>query len=358
MKTTFIAGSRDMSFRRILSLTQKYAPKSQLIWGIYKEKYITGFEEQPQFTTLKLEKINKFIELLSKKTRQLASRIKTIVYTQKDESKIIKKLVPDKCIFINGSWKIAFHRREIFKTLLDARIKFSHKSPFEDEQEAIEYYKNVSVEIEKYIIEEIKVISDGSAHSLRSVQAGSPTADQPLDTYTSCNMTDSLQACHPERSEGSQHLSNDLTDLNYLKIADIISKRSFDYTWQTGAILVQGGKIILSGHNKILPYETYSMHHGSAKEHGLGKFSGAQVNDMNVNDTLHAEMDIISQALNQKLDISGSTLYIDLMPCPNCSRMLATTGIKKIVYRKTHSGGIGEKILKSVGIELEQCLES
>lgn len=298
----FIAGSRDISLKRIHQLFCRYKKKGEIIWGVYKEPTISGFVGQAQFATLAKSKLKKYFDFYS---RDISIRI--IEYKQEEEESVIESLGPQKVIFIYGSWKLSFYKRHIYQFLKDKNIKFSLKSAFMDENEAMNYATKMMEIIDKDINYEI--------------------SQKYNTTYNK-------------------------DDNYFLEIADIVAKKSFDYTWQTGAVLVRDGEILVTGYNKILPFDSYTMHYGSLKERGLGKFSSGHINDMNVNDTLHAEMDILSQVLNKQMDISGSTLYVSLMPCPNCARMLAMTRIKKIVCKGKHFGGLAEKILSHSGIEI------
>jgi dCMP deaminase len=297
-KTIFIAGSREMSPKRVLDLFKRYSKKGKIIWGVYKEPFIKGFEEQPQFKTLNIEILNKFKTLLLKRDQTFDVRLEIIEYSQEDELEVINSLKIDKAIFINGSWKIVFHRRPIFELLKSKNIEFSLKSPFVDDAESLEYSKRIAESIEECI--------DALMHQ--------------------CILT---------------------SDEDYLGLADIVAKRSFDYTWQTGAVLVRDGKVILTAHNRILPYENFAMHNGSLREKNM-----SALNDVANYDTIHAEMNMVIKALNEKVDIKGSTLYVNLMPCPSCARVLALSGIKKVVCRERHFGDYAEELFSDMGIEV------
>lgn len=305
----FIAGSRDISGKRLLQLFLKYRAKGKIIWGVYKEEFVSGFFGQPQFRTLNFAKLKNFYELVKNKYGPSKEYFEIIEYAQDDEIQILSKINPRKAIFINGSWKLAFQRRAIYDFLNKNNIKFSLKSPFESEKEARSYEKNILPKVEEFVEGKIKTLID------------------------------------------KRSFKRSLRHNFYLDVADAVAMQSFDYTWQTGAVLVRNEEILLKGYNKILPFETYAMLHGSLREKNL---SG--LNDLNNYDTLHAEMDIVSQALQKKLSMKGSTLYVSLMPCPNCAKMLATTGISKIVCRREHYGGYARNLLESMNIEVI-CLD-
>jgi dCMP deaminase len=46
-----------------------------------------------------------------------------------------------------------------------------------------------------------------------------------------------------------------------------------------------------------------------------------------------------------------ATLYINLSPCKNCSKLILQSGIKRVVYSKQHSCQEGINFLKQQGVE-------
>jgi deoxycytidylate deaminase len=91
------------------------------------------------------------------------------------------------------------------------------------------------------------------------------------------------------------------------------------------------------------------LHKGASKEKYL-----APPHDLNHFDTNHAEVELILTALNQGLNLTNASLYINLLPCPICARMLARTPIKEIIYQHDHSQGYGFKLLTQAGKTLRR----
>jgi dCMP deaminase len=336
----FIAGSREISQKRFLSLFKHYAAKDDVTFGFYKEEFIEGFEGQPQFRSNKFSDFEKLVLALTKKLETGNRKLEIVQYSQKEEIDLIRKLKPRKCVFINGSWKIVFHRRPVYDFLTKENISYSLKSPFESEEEAREYSENIKGEVEECI----SALVHQCSSEFQSV----------IPVSTKRRIPGSRQF-RDKRDPGisSTDVAENRDDIHFLELAKIASYRSFDYTWQTGAVLVKDGEPIIFGHNAILPYETFMMHHGSLKEHGLGKHSKvSHIHDLNVNETLHAEMHVLSQLILQKLNIENCTLYTNLMPCPNCARMLAASGIKRVVCAEKHFGGYAEELFLNMGVRL------
>ncbi len=50
----FIAAPREISAERFAQLVKEYLPKGNIVLGLAKEKFIDGFDCQPQFRTLQM----------------------------------------------------------------------------------------------------------------------------------------------------------------------------------------------------------------------------------------------------------------------------------------------------------------
>lgn len=289
----FISGSRELSTKRIGQIIKKYIFQRPIIWGNFKENYIAGFEGQPHFKSLPLAKLQNTLYKIEQ--LKLPNTISILQYEQKNITSILNIFKIKKARFINGSWHIVFHRRLEYEVIKSKDINYALISPFADEYEAKNFVDRFAPEVQKLVdIDYTKVY----------------------------------------------------TDKELLDIAYSVSKQSYDYTWQTGAVLAYNGKVIVTGHNKILPYETFAMHHGSIRE-----VNKAALNDSDHYDTIHAEMDILTQVINKSLSVANCTLYINLLPCPACAKALASTGIKEVVYQTGHYGDYAKELFEQMGIK-------
>jgi deoxycytidylate deaminase len=73
------------------------------------------------------------------------------------------------------------------------------------------------------------------------------------------------------------------------------------------------------------------------------------MNDLNHYDVNHAEVELITQAVRDHLDLAGTTLFINVLPCPTCARMLTSTDIAEFVYAEDHSSGYAIRMLEAAG---------
>ena len=67
---------------------------------------------------------------------------------------------------------------------------------------------------------------------------------------------------------------------------------------------------------------------------------------------LHAEANAIMKVSASTQSSEGSTLYITLSPCKECSKLIFQSGIKRLVYHKAYKDSSGLEFLKKAGLEI------
>ena len=123
----------------------------------------------------------------------------------------------------------------------------------------------------------------------------------------------------------------------YLKMAQVWASLSKSKRKKVGALVVKNGTIISDGYN------------------GTPSGFPNDCEDIDGNThwyVLHAEANAILKTARSTQDISGSTLYLTLSPCKECSKLIIQSGIKKIVYIEDYRDQDGIKILRAAGIEI------
>jgi dCMP deaminase len=290
-QAVFIAGSRDMSPERISQLAQGIGSQTAIIWGCLKDQYIEGLEGSLQFKSLQCKKLA--AALAGAKVKH---SVTILQYYQRDWRYLIRELNFSNTVLVNGSWHRMLHLRPEFWEMERRGISIKRISPFTGEKEAKAYA--------------VKILGE---------------YDDENQLFT----------------------GSDYSDSELMRLSTEVAKRSFDWVWQIGAVLARDGKPLLAGYNRVVPYESASMHHGSTREENF-----SPPNDQNHYDTCHAEMDLLIQAQRQNVDLKGTKLYINLLPCPACARVLARTDISEIVYENDHSEGYGFRLLSKAGKQL------
>lgn len=290
----FIAAPRELSAARFTQLIKDYLPKSNIVLGLAKEPWVLGLEGQPQFRTLQLETVQPVIDKVNKASGK--HKIYTLSYYQRELKYLLEKLDFKHVVLVNGSWKQTFHTTEAYYTLANRRIGYQHISPFTSEDEARAYETKAMHEIAKL-------------HTLK------PGA------YSERQMAE---------------------------LAQEAALYSFDYSFQTGVALgKKRGRtydLLAWAYNKVVPYQTYAMHHGAAREVHF-----SPPHDLNHYDTVHAEVELLILTAKQNIGLKGTTAFINLLPCPTCSRMFGETDIAEFAYREDHSNGYAIRMLEAAG---------
>jgi dCMP deaminase len=126
------------------------------------------------------------------------------------------------------------------------------------------------------------------------------------------------------------------------------AQKSSDWWRQVGAVIVKNNQVILQTHNQHVPNEQMPYVNGDPR----GNFHKGEHIDLST--ALHAEAGLIAQAARQGISLAGSSLYVTTFPCPNCAKLIAYSGIKKMFFREGYAMLDGEKILKNNGVEIVQ----
>lgn len=128
-------------------------------------------------------------------------------------------------------------------------------------------------------------------------------------------------------------------DRAYLKMAEHWSALSHCNRKQVGALIVKDGMIISDGYNG-----TPTGFDNKCEDEG--------------GDTLwyvlHAEANAISKVAKSHNSAEGSTLYITLSPCLDCSKMILQVGIGRLVFKTKYKNHTGLEFLAHAGVEIIQ----
>ncbi len=119
-------------------------------------------------------------------------------------------------------------------------------------------------------------------------------------------------------------------DIAYLKMAEEWSKLSHCKRKQVGALIVKDKMIISDGYNGTpTGFENFCE-----DEDGYTKWY-----------VLHAEANAIAKVSGSTQSTKGSTLYITLSPCRECSKLIFQSGITRVVYSKKYKDLSGVEFL-------------
>lgn len=163
-------------------------------------------------------------------------------------------------------------------------------------------------------------------------------------------------------------------DIAYMKMALAMSELSYAIRSKVGCIIVsEDGQIISQGFNgtpsgmdncceeKILEgYDSCSNDNTCPRhlrkvcdccsEYGIPRYKLITKKEV-----LHAESNAISKCAKwSTASTMNATIYITLSPCVECSKLIIQSGIKRVVYYDEYRNTEGIKLLKAVGIKVEQ----
>lgn len=125
-------------------------------------------------------------------------------------------------------------------------------------------------------------------------------------------------------------------DQAYMRMAMEWAKLSHCTRKQVGAIIVKNGTIIADGYNGT----PSGFENCCETDEGSTKWY-----------VLHAEANAILKVARSNNSSEGSTLYVTLSPCKDCSKLIIQAGIKRIVYHDQYKDTSGIDFLAKAGVE-------
>ena len=150
----------------------------------------------------------------------------------------------------------------------------------------------------------------------------------------------SSSSIQPDRVSRKAH------DMKMMRIAVIESKKSSDWWRRIGGVIEKDGQVLMVAHNQHEPNEQTSYVVGDPRDmvdpgtHNL------------LYSSIHAEQLMVSQAARMGLNLSGTSLYINVFPCPECTKLVAHAGIKTCYFRTGSAWLNSEEVMRSFGIEI------
>ena len=132
-------------------------------------------------------------------------------------------------------------------------------------------------------------------------------------------------------------------DCAYLRMALEWAKLSHCSRKKVGAIIVKNRMIISDGYNGT----PSGFDNCCENEEGETQWY-----------VLHAEANAILKTAGSTHDCTGSTLYLTMSPCRDCSKLIHQSGIKRLVYINEYNDTSGVDFLKIAGVEIKHMLEN
>ena len=125
----------------------------------------------------------------------------------------------------------------------------------------------------------------------------------------------------------------------FMSICYLIAQRSSCDRLHVGCVIVKDNRIITCGYNGFIS----GAPHESIIENGHEQM------------TIHAETNAVTDAAKRGVNLDNSIVYITYFPCINCTKVLISAGIKKIIYNEDYKNNdLVYKLCKNANIQLYQ----
>ena len=145
-------------------------------------------------------------------------------------------------------------------------------------------------------------------------------------------------------------------DKTYMDMAIAMSKLSKGVRAKVGAVAVTKNGVVVVGVNGLpkplgneLEDKTYTI---------ISKFgeNAKLVCDglKSKNTVIHAETNLLVKCAREGVSMIDSTVYTALSCCEHCASMLASVGVKRVVYLDEYRCTKGIDVLKQCNIEVEK----
>lgn len=150
----------------------------------------------------------------------------------------------------------------------------------------------------------------------------------------SWDRSDTIKVHSPLYDDNVKAMKNDLI---YLQMAKTWGKNSHCKRMQVGCLMVKDKSIISDGYN------------GSPT--GFPNIC-EDGNMVTLPYVLHAEANAITKLAKSTQSSDGSTIYVTLSPCFECSKLIIQSGIKRVVFSEVYRNPESLPFLIEAGIEL------
>lgn len=131
-------------------------------------------------------------------------------------------------------------------------------------------------------------------------------------------------------------------DEYFYGIAHLISQRSVCLRRKVGCLVVRNHQILCTGYNGPPAGHPHPEDIGGCERDIEGIRPGER---LELCYCLHAEQNAILQAARNGVSIEGAEIYCTTFPCPICARMIANSGIKRVLVFGSYPGQDRSKLM-------------
>lgn len=141
----------------------------------------------------------------------------------------------------------------------------------------------------------------------------------------------------------------------YMQTAEHAAEMSHAVRKKVGACVITKNRGIYIGYNGRLAGQDNSCEYQSPSfKSEFGKETEVTWRLVTRKDVAHAELNCLSKMLKEGVSAEDATLVLTLSPCATCAVMIASAGIKEVIYKEEYRDTDGLKILMEAGVSIRQ----
>lgn len=135
-----------------------------------------------------------------------------------------------------------------------------------------------------------------------------------------------------------------------MEMAHLVAKRSTCLRRRVGAVAVRDKRILATGYNGAPSGLAHCDDSGCIRQ----KMKVPSGERQELCRALHAEQNVVIQALIHKMDLKDAGIYVTNQPCVICSKILISAGIKEIIISGDYPDVLSGQMLKEAGIKIRR----
>jgi dCMP deaminase len=139
-------------------------------------------------------------------------------------------------------------------------------------------------------------------------------------------------------------------DQYFMDMTHLVKARGTCPRRRVGAVIVKDKRVLTTGYNGAPRNFPHPEEDGCIRDE-LQIPTGMMAD---VCPCLHAEQNAIIQAATTGVSIEGADLYCTTQPCTQCSRMIANTGIRRVIFEHEYADPLAVGLLTTAAVQLWQ----
>ncbi len=129
-------------------------------------------------------------------------------------------------------------------------------------------------------------------------------------------------------------------DEYFMQIARTVATRATCPRAAVGCVLTRGHRILTTGYN------------GAPRNVAHCTEVGCTMSNDHCLRATHAEANAVVQGALYGISVDGAFAYCTHQPCVNCSKLLISAGVTKIVYESAYPDAVAAQLLAEAGVAL------